>query len=142
MDQKTVNTYETLFVSDLSAGEEAAKATVEKFKGIIAANAEIEEVNEWGKRRFEYPINDKNEGYYTLITFKSNPEFPAELERLFNIDENLMRSIVLKLDEKVMARAKARAAEKAAAKAAREAAAKEAAEKAAAEAAATEETAE
>lgn len=142
MDQKTVNTYETLFVSDLSAGEEAAKATVEKFKGIIAANAEIEEVNEWGKRRFEYPINDKNEGYYTLITFKSNPEFPAELERLFNIDEDLMRSIVLKLDEKVMARAKARAAEKAAAKAAREAAAKEAAEKAAAEAAATEETAE
>lgn len=139
MDQKTVNTYETLFVSDLSAGEEAAKATVEKFKGIIAANAEIEEVNEWGKRRFEYPINDKNEGYYTLVTFKSAPEFPAELERLFNIDENLMRSIVLKLDEKVMARAKARAAEKAAAKAAREAAA---AEKAAAEAAATEETAE
>jgi len=135
MDQKTVNTYETLFVSDLTAGEEAAKATVEKFKAIIAANGEIEEVNEWGKRRFEYPINDKNEGYYTLVTFKSAPEFPAELERLFNIDENLMRSIVVKLDEKVMARVKARAAEKAAAKAAREAAAREAAEKAAKEAA-------
>ena len=99
MDQKTVNTYETLFVSDLTGGEEAAKATVEKFKGIIAANAEIEEVNEWGKRRFEYPINDKNEGYYTLVTFKSAPEFPAELERLFKINDGIMRSMVIRTED-------------------------------------------
>ena len=105
MDQKTVNTYETLFVSDLTGGEEAAKATVEKFKGIIAANAEIEEVNEWGKRRFEYPINDKNEGYYTLITFKSAPEFPAEIERIFNITEGILRSIVIRKNEKASAEA-------------------------------------
>lgn len=125
---KTINTYETLFVADLTGGEEAVKATVEKFKGIISENGTIDEVNEWGKRRFEYPINDKNEGYYTLVTFKANAEFPAELERLYGIDENIMRSIVLKLDEKVMERVKARAAARAAAKAAREAAAKEAAE--------------
>lgn len=128
---KTINTYETLFVADLTGGEEAAKATVEKFVGIISANGTVEEVNEWGKRRFEYPINDKNEGYYTLVTFKANAEFPAELERLYGIDESVMRSIVIKLDEKVMARVKARAAARAAAKAAREAAAKEAAEAAA-----------
>ncbi len=130
---KTINTYETLFVADLTGGEEAAKATVEKFVGIISANGTVEEVNEWGKRRFEYPINDKNDGYYTLVTFKANGEFPAELERLYGIDENVMRSIVLKLDEKVIARAKARAAERAALRAQREAA-KEAAAKEALEA--------
>ncbi len=119
---KTINTYETLFVADLTGGEEAAKATVEKFVGIISANGTVEEVNEWGKRRFEYPINDKNDGYYTLVTFKANSEFPAELERLYGIDESIMRSIVLKLDEKVIARAKERAAQRAAARAAREAA--------------------
>ena len=113
MDQKTVNTYETLFVSDLTGGEEAAKATVEKFKGIIAANAEIEEVNEWGKRRFEYPINDKNEGYYVVVTFKAEPTFIAEIERRFNIDETIMRYLVVKLDFD----AAVKAAEKAAAKA-------------------------
>ncbi len=119
---KTINTYETLFVADLTGGEEAAKATVEKFVGIISANGTVEEVNEWGKRRFEYPINDKNDGYYTLVTFKANGEFPAELERLYGIDESVMRSIVIRLDEKVIARAKERAAQRAAARAAREAA--------------------
>ncbi len=135
MEQK--NFYETLFVADLSAGEDAAKATVEKFKGIIADNGEIDEVNEWGKRRFEYPINDKKEGYYALVTFRSAPTFPAELERLYNIDENVMRSIVLKLDEKIVEKVKAKAAARAAAKAAREAAAKEAAEAEVAKAAET-----
>ena len=105
MEQK--NFYETLFVADLSAGEEAAKATVEKFKGIIADNGEIDEVNEWGKRRFEYPINDKKEGYYALVTFRSAPTFPAELERLYNIDENVMRSLVIRLEYEAVAKAAA-----------------------------------
>ena len=103
--EKVINSYETLFIVDVTGGEEATKATVTKFTDIIAKNAEIVEVADWGKRRLAYPINDMNEGYYTVVTFKSEPSFPVELERLYNIDESVMRSIVLKLEHEPVAKA-------------------------------------
>ena len=93
------NYYESMFVVDVTDGEEAVKASVEKFVGLINSNAEtVYEVNEWGKRRLAYPINDKLEGYYVVVTFKAQPEFPAEFERLCKIDENILRSMVIRLD--------------------------------------------
>ena len=96
--EKVLNSYESLFIVDLSNGEEAAKATVTKFTNLMAENGEIVDIADWGKRRLAYPINDMNEGYYTVVTFKAEAAFPAELERLFNIDETIMRSIVLRLE--------------------------------------------
>ncbi len=96
--ENVINSYETLFVVDLSNGEEAAKATADKFAGLIGSNGEIVEVDTWGKRRLAYLINDMSEGYYTVVTFKSAPSFIAELERQFNIDETIMRSMTIKLD--------------------------------------------
>ena len=93
------NYYESMFVVDLTGGEDAVKASVEKFVGLINNNAEIVyEVNEWGKRRLAYPINDKPEGYYVVVTFKGQPDFPAEFERLCKIDENILRSMVIRLE--------------------------------------------
>ena len=112
--EKVINSYECLFIVDTTNGDDAVEAKVEKFTGKIAANAEIVEVNEWGKRRLAYPINDKPEGYYVIVTFKSEPTFIAEIERRFNIDEMIMRYLVVKLDFD----AAVKAAEKAAAKAA------------------------
>ena len=103
--EKVLNSYESLFIVDLSNGEEATKATVTKFTDLIAKNGEIIDVADWGKRRLAYPINDMNEGYYTVVTFKAEPSFPVELERLYNIDESVMRNIVLKLDHEPVAKA-------------------------------------
>ena len=103
--EKVINSYETLFIVDVANGDEAAAATVAKFTDIIAKNAEIVEVSDWGKRRLAYPINDKPEGYYTVVTFKAEPAFPAELDRLFNIDESVMRSLVIRLEHEAVAKA-------------------------------------
>ncbi|MBE6653241.1 MAG: 30S ribosomal protein S6 [Ruminococcaceae bacterium] len=93
------NYYESMFIVDVTAGEDAVKASVEKFVGIINNAAEtVYEVNEWGKRRLAYPINDKPEGYYVVVTFKAQPDFPAEFERLCMIDENILRSMVIRLE--------------------------------------------
>ena len=100
--EKVINTYENLFIVSLANGEDAAKETVNKFTTLIANNAEIVEVAEWGKRRLAYLINDEAEGYYTVVTFKTASDFPAELDRLFNIDENVMRSMTIKLDVKAI----------------------------------------
>ena len=96
--EKVFNCYETLFITDVSNGEEATQATVEKFVNLITANGEVLGVNKWGKRRLAYPINDMPEGYYTVVTHKCPGEFLAELDRVFNIDESVMRSMTVKLD--------------------------------------------
>jgi small subunit ribosomal protein S6 len=98
--EKIVNSYETLFVIDADLTEEETKALVEKFQKLIADNGEISEVNEWGKRKLAYPINDKTEGYYVLINFKSESTLPLELERIFGITEGILRSIVIRHEDK------------------------------------------
>ena len=95
---KVINSYEVMFIANVAKGEEATEATVNKFVSIIEANAEVVDVAKWGKRRLAYPIQDMPEGFYTVVTFKSAPEFPSELERLMNIDESVMRSLVTKLE--------------------------------------------
>ena len=92
--EKVINTYENLFIVSLANGEEAAKETVNKFTTLIANNAEIVEVADWGKRRLAYLINVESEGYYTVVTFKTASDFPAELDRVFKITEGIMRSLI------------------------------------------------
>lgn len=92
--------YETIFIVDLQIGEDAVKETVEKFLSLIREHGEITQINEWGKRRLAYPINDLNEGYYVLVNFDAPVDFPLELERVYNINESIIRSIVLKVEVK------------------------------------------
>ena len=98
--EKAVNSYETMFIVNPTISEDDVKATVEKFTALIAGNGTVGEVNEWGKRRLAYPINDIPEGYYVLVNFTSASDFPAELDRRYNIDENIMRGIVIRLEQK------------------------------------------
>ncbi len=95
-----INKYETLFVVDSTKTEEETVALIDKFKSLIEANGTIESVDEWGRRRLAYPINDLNEGYYVLVNFSAKPEFPAELERVFGITDGILRSMVIKKEEK------------------------------------------
>ena len=84
--------YETIFIVNPTLEEAAATAVVDKFKSLI-------EVEDWGKRRLAYPIEDQTEGVYTLVRFESKPEFPAELDRIYKITDGIMRSIIVCLDD-------------------------------------------
>lgn len=94
------SSYETIFIIDLRNGEDVVKATVEKFLNLIKENGEIKQISEWGKRRLAYPINDLNEGYYVLVSFDAPADFPLELERIYNITEDIMRSMIIKIEAK------------------------------------------
>ena len=96
---KTSQKYETIFIVDVDLTEEAIAETVAKFKALIEANGTVSNVDEWGKRRLAYLINDKPEGYYVLIEFESSPTFPAELDRVYKITEGIMRSIIVRKGE-------------------------------------------
>ena len=70
-----------------------------KFTTLIEQNGELESVDEWGKRRLAYEINDRTEGFYYLVNFKADSEFPKELERQYKITEGILRTIVIRKDE-------------------------------------------
>ena len=90
--------YEVLYVIDPAVGEEGIAALVEKFKALVEGNGTITSVDEWGKRRLAYPINDLMEGYYVLMTFDAKPELPAELDRVFKITEGILRSLIIDVE--------------------------------------------
>jgi small subunit ribosomal protein S6 len=90
-----MNNYEVLYVIDGTISDEEIKKQVEKFTGLVTKNGgEVVDVNEWGKRRLAYQINYKSEGYYVLMNFKSDSDFPKELERNFGINEKILRYMV------------------------------------------------
>ena len=88
--------YETIMVFSLAKGEEAAKELSEKFKAMMEKNGTVDSVDEWGKRRLAYLINDEEDGYYVLYNHSCEPEFPAELERVLGITDGVLRSMVIK----------------------------------------------
>ena len=96
MSSNIIADYETVFILDSSIGDENIKAAVERFEGLINANGTVVEKNEWGIRKLAYPIQFKEEGYYVLIYFNANPGFLKELDRIYNITDSVLRSLVIK----------------------------------------------
>lgn len=91
--------YEAVFIYSVTLGEEGIAAMKDKFQSLIEKNSEIGEIDEWGKRRLAYPINDETEGYYVLYNFVSGPEFPAELDRVSKITDGVLRSLIIRKDK-------------------------------------------
>ena len=91
--------YEVLYIVDPALGEEGIAALVEKFKALVEANGTLTSIDEWGKRRMAYPINDLMEGYYVLMTFTAAAAIPAELDRIFRITDGVMRSLIVCKDQ-------------------------------------------
>lgn len=87
--------YEIVMVFSLSKGEEAVNALKTKFTDLISKNGTLGEVEEWGKKKLAYPINYETDGYYVLINFSSEESFPAELDRVINITDGVLRSLIV-----------------------------------------------
>jgi small subunit ribosomal protein S6 len=90
------NKYELAMIFSVAGGEEATNALIEKFKALVEANGTIENVDDWGKRRLAYLIDDEAEGHYVITTFESSADFPAELERVAKITDGVLRTMIIK----------------------------------------------
>lgn len=87
--------YESVVIFNANLSEEDTKAQVEKIKSLIEENGTLDGIDEWGKRRLAYPINKQNEGYYVQYNFTAPVEFPAELDRVYKISDNIMRTLII-----------------------------------------------
>ncbi|HHU63261.1 MAG TPA: 30S ribosomal protein S6 [Clostridiales bacterium] len=92
-----MNKYETIFVINPELDEEATKAVVEKFKNLIVQEGgQVDNIDEWGKRKLAYKVKDFKEGYYVLMNFAAAPTVPQELERVYRITGDIIRYLIVK----------------------------------------------
>jgi small subunit ribosomal protein S6 len=97
--KKLAKNYEVVYILNPVIGDEAIAATTERIQALVEASASIGKVDVWGRRRLAYEINDQKEGYYILITFSAEAEFPKELERVLKITEGVLRYLVVRTDD-------------------------------------------
>ena len=92
---KVTANYEVVYIVDPAQGEEGIASIVASFKALAEQNGSAVEVEEWGTRKLAYPISYKNDGYYVLMSFNSEPSFPRELDRKLRINDGIMRSLIV-----------------------------------------------
>lgn len=91
--------YEVVYILNPALGEEAVNAIVERIQALIESSATIDQVDVWGRRRLAYEIDDQKEGFYVLVNFSAEGEFPKELERVLRITEGVLRYMVIRTDD-------------------------------------------
>ena len=94
-----MNQYEVMYVIDTTLDDQARAALINRFSELVVANGgQVDRVDEWGKRRLAYAINYKTEGYYVLMYVTAPADLPRELERNFQINEAVLRSLVIRFE--------------------------------------------
>ena len=95
-----MNKYESIYILSPTMEEEAIKAMIERFSNLIVAEGgEVEKIDEWGKRRLAYPIDDFKEGYYILMHFSAESDVPQELERNYKITDDIIRYMTVRMED-------------------------------------------
>ena len=100
-----MNQYEIMYVIDAALEDSARVELIDRFSDLVKKNGgEIDRIDEWGKRRLAYAINYKTEGYYVLMYVKAPSELPKELERNFQINDKILRSLVIRYEGELPAK--------------------------------------
>ena len=92
--------YEVMFIIDPALDEEKKNAAVEKVQNLISSNGELGETDVWGMRKLAYPIDKKTDGYYVVIEFQAETDFPKELDRRLRISDDVIRHMVVNKEAK------------------------------------------
>ena len=93
--------YELLYFVAPTLDEEARAAVEARIEGVITgAQGQVDSVDDWGKRKLAYEINNLSEGDYTLIDFHANPDHIAELDRVLRINDNVERHMIVRRNDR------------------------------------------
>jgi small subunit ribosomal protein S6 len=93
--------YELLFFVAPNIDDETRIATMKRIETAIAAgNGKVDNVEDWGKRKLAYEIDDLTEGAYTLIDFHAEPENIAELDRVLRSTGAVVRHKIVRRDDR------------------------------------------
>lgn len=108
--------YESVVILNAALEDEHIESTLTRIEEILKTNgAEISEVEKWGRKRLAYPIQKSKSGYYAIFRFEAMSETIAELERIYRLDETVVRYLTIVLgkeDLEHIAKMKERATQK------------------------------
>jgi small subunit ribosomal protein S6 len=95
-----LRTYELLYIIKPDLDAEKTVATVEKFAELVKNNkGEVVRLDQWGKRRLAYELQDYREGFYVLMQFKAEPALASEVERILKISDNIIKYLITRMGE-------------------------------------------
>lgn len=93
--------YELLYFVAPSIDEETRAAVTKRIDTAIAeGEGKIDNVEEWGKRKLAFEVDELTEGDYTLVNFHANPDSIAELDRVLRITDAVKRHMVVRRDDR------------------------------------------
>jgi len=93
------HTYEMVVVTGADGSDTGHKNQIDEIKKLISAEkSEVENVQDWGKKEFAYPIKKQSHGFYSLITFKGNPNTPQALKPKLNLNEEIFRYMIVRTE--------------------------------------------
>lgn len=96
----TKNLYETIFVLHPEMTEEDVETSVQSTVQLLEGKgAEIIRIDRGGKRRLAYVMRKQRYGYYTLVHFRATPEPLPELERMYRLNERVLRYLTIRFDK-------------------------------------------
>ena len=95
-----MNKYESVIIINPNLENEAISAVIKKFSDLIDTDGKVSSVDELGKKKLAYEIRKHKEAYYVVIHFEAKPTLITELERVYGITDDIIKYIVVRLDEK------------------------------------------
>lgn len=97
---QNMRTYEMVVILDPSVDERTVSGTFEKLVQVVPAEGgTVDNVDVWGKRKFAYEIDKKSEGIYIVLTFTAEPATAQELDRQLGLNESVLRTKLMRVDE-------------------------------------------
>lgn len=93
-----MNKYQLLYIIDNGIGDEEKQTVIDKFSALVESlGGTVDAIDKWGVRKYAYPINYKNEGYYVLMKFTSDGTAPAEIDRQMRISDQIVRQMITRI---------------------------------------------
>lgn len=94
------NVYDSTVLINAALDDTQIEAIITRIKEFITSNSgEIREVENWGRKRLAYMVNKSKIGYYAVFRFEAPAEIVSKLDRLFSLEEQILRFLTIKLDE-------------------------------------------
>ena len=92
--------YELMVIINPEVDDRAVEPTLKKFLEVVTReNGTVDNIDIWGRRRLAYEIQKKSEGIYAVVNFTASPETAAELDRVLNLNESVMRTKIIRPED-------------------------------------------